>query len=123
LVARISADFITRFDPQRERCWIAEMAGERMGSVFLVSEDETTAKLRLLLVNPAARGLGLGRRLVDECVGFARAAGYQKLTLWTNSILLAARAIYKSVGFRMVSEEPHHSFGKDLIGEYWELAL
>jgi GNAT superfamily N-acetyltransferase len=123
LVAQIVADFINKFKPGREYCWIAEMEGEIAGSVFVVQASETVAKLRLLLVEPRARGLGLGTRLVEECIRFARRAGYQKLTLWTNSILLEARHIYQKTGFTMVAEEPHHSFGHDLMSETWELAL
>lgn len=123
LVAQIVADFINNYNPGRERCWIAEMDGEIIGSVFVVQSSETVAKLRLLLVEPKARGLGLGTRLVEECIRFARRRGYQKLILWTNSILLEARHIYKKTGFKLVAEEAHHSFGHDLIGETWELVL
>ena len=124
LVAKICADFINNFEPKRERCWIAEMDGERVGCVFLVKgNDEKTSKLRLLIVEPQARGLGLGARLVDECIRFAKKAGYEKMTLWTNSVLEAARHIYEKAGFRVVKEEKHHSFGQDLIGETWELNL
>jgi GNAT superfamily N-acetyltransferase len=123
LVAQICADFVTRFDAARERCWIAEMNGKRVGCVFVVKADEATSKLRLLLVEPEARGLGLGGRLVDECVAFARASGATTLTLWTNSILTAARHIYEARGFTLKDAEPHHSFGHDLVGEHWDLAL
>jgi DNA-binding MarR family transcriptional regulator/GNAT superfamily N-acetyltransferase len=123
LVAQIVADFINHYNPARERCWIAEMDGEIIGSVFVVQSSETVAKLRLLLVEPKARGLGLGTRLVEECIRFARRRGYQKLVLWTNDVLLEARHIYKKTGFQLVAEEAHHSFGHDLIGETWELVL
>lgn len=123
LVAQIVADFITNYKPERERCWIAEMDGEIVGSVFVVQESNTVAKLRLLLVEPKARGLGLGTRLVEECIRFARRRGYQKLVLWTNRNLIEAHHIYKKAGFKLVAEEAHHSFGHDLIGETWELPL
>src|SRR5947209_14519555 len=123
LVARITADFIDNFDPKRERCWIAELDGERVGSVFVVRKTDEIAKLRLLALDSKARGLGLGRRLVEECLRFAKSAGYSSMTLWTQSILTAARSIYQQAGFKLVAEEPHHSFGVDLIGETWERDL
>ncbi|MCW1966693.1 MAG: GNAT family N-acetyltransferase [Anaerolineae bacterium] len=123
LVAQIGADFINRFDPHYERCWIAERHGQPVGAVFLVKKDAQTAKLRLLLVEPSARGLGIGKRLVDECAIFARQVGYKKIVLWTNSVLTAARGIYQAAGYRLIESEPHHSFGVDLIGETWELDL
>ena len=131
LVAHIAAGFIEHFDPSREACWIAEREGQRIGSVFLVrSRDEATqaveagtAQLRLLLVEPSARGLGLGVALVDQCERFARQVGYRRIRLWTNSLLLAARGIYQRAGYKLLSSEPHHSFGHDLVGETWELEL
>lgn len=123
LVAEIAAKFVRHFDPARERCWIAERDGAPVGSVFLVRQSQTIAKLRLLIVDPEARGLGIGAALVEECLRFARDAGYRKVTLWTQSILVAARAIYQAAGFHRVREEPHHSFGHDLVGEYWERTL
>jgi DNA-binding MarR family transcriptional regulator/GNAT superfamily N-acetyltransferase len=125
LVARITADFIDNFDPARERCWIAERNGESIGSIFLAKDKKsrTTARLRLLLVDPSARSLGLGRTLIRECTQFARNAGYRKITLWTNNVLDAARHLYQAEGYCLISEEPHHSFGKKLIGQNWELHL
>ncbi|HEX6236706.1 MAG TPA: GNAT family N-acetyltransferase [Acidimicrobiales bacterium] len=123
LVARIVADFAADHDPRCERAWIAERQGERVGCSFCVAADETTAQLRILLVHPAARGAGLGHRLVDTCVGFARDAGYQRMRLWTNHPLEAARRIYLDRGFVLTAEEPHHSFGVDLIGQTYELDL
>ena len=123
LVAEIVAKFITSFDAARERCWIADIDGNAVGSVFLVRHSDDVAKLRLLLVDPAGRGQGIGQRLVAECISFARACGYRKITLWTQSILLAARKIYQDAGFKLVASEPHRSFGQDLIGETWEREL
>jgi DNA-binding MarR family transcriptional regulator/GNAT superfamily N-acetyltransferase len=123
LVAEIAARFIQRLDPKRERCWIAEREGEIVGSVFLVRKAKTVGQLRLMYVEPKARGLGIGSRLAHECVRFARQAGYRKIVLWTNSVLTAARHIYEKAGFRLVHSEPHHSFGHDLIGETWERQL
>jgi len=131
LVARIAADFIERFDATREACWIAEREGRNVGCAFLVqARDETNheplpgvAQLRMLLVEPTARGLGMGARLVNECERFARMAGYTRITLWTNSLLTAARGIYQKAGYRMVASEPHHSFGHDMVGETWQKEL
>ena len=123
LVGEIAVSFATSNDPARERAWIAEARGVRLGCVFLVRESEEVAKLRILLVDPVARGLGLGSRLVDECIRFARRAKYRKLTLWTNDILHAARKIYLAAGFQLTKEERHRSFGHDLVGQFWELEL
>jgi len=123
LAAEILAGFARNFDAGREQSWIAEQAGSVVGSVFVVQASETVAKLRLLYVEPVARGLGLGRRLVDACVDFARGKGYRTLALWTNDVLVPARRIYQQAGFVCVAREPHRSFGKDLVGETWELAL
>jgi GNAT superfamily N-acetyltransferase len=123
LVAKIVADYAAGPDPRREAAWIAELGGQRAGCVFLVAKDAQTAQLRILLVDPAARGRHLGRRLVAECIGFARRAGYKRMILWTNEPLAAARHIYLTAGFSLVSEEPHRSFGVDLTGQYYELDL
>lgn len=123
LVAEIVSDFIKKYDSLYERCWIAEMNGEIVGSVFIVKKSDTVAKLRLLLVEPKARGFGLGSRLVEECIKFAKKSGYEKITLWTNSVLVEARHIYKKVGFSLVESEDYHGFGKDLTGETWDLNL
>jgi len=123
LVAEIAAKFVQNFDPANERCWIAEMNGAAVGSVFLVRQSEQSAKLRLLLVEPAARGLGLGQRLVQECIDFARAAGYREITLWTQAELLAARHIYEKAGFHLANLEKHHQFGPEMVGEMWHMTL
>lgn len=123
LVAEIVGSFIQNYDQRRERCWIAERDEQVVGSVFLVRETDELGKLRLLYVEPAARGLGIGAKLVHECVHTARQLGYRRLTLWTNDVLTAARAIYQRAGFQLTASEPHHSFGHDLIGQHWELTL
>lgn len=123
LVAEVAAKFLRKFDPAREKGWIAEVDGERAGSVFVVRKSRTVAQLRLLLLVPEARGLGLGGKLVDECIAFARDRGYRKMTLWTQSNLEAARAIYRSRGFALVESTPNRAFGQDLVSETWERAL
>ena len=123
LCAQIVADFVNDHDPERERCWIAEMDGENVGSVFLVKDSATVARIRLLLVDPQARGLGLGARLTDECIRFARRAGYKKITLWTHSVLTAARHIYEKAGFKLMRTERHKSWGRPVVSEHWDLEL
>lgn len=123
LVAQIAAAFVENHDPAMERCWIAELDGQRVGSVMLVRESEEAAKLRLLLVDPAARGQGIGKLLVETCLNFARRCGYQTVSLWTNELLVDARRLYQRAGFRLVDTEPHFSFGHHLVGETWELRL
>lgn len=125
LVATLFAQFASRDDPARERMWVAEVDGERVGCVFVVrnADDPSAAQLRCLLVDPKARGLGIGKRLVDACINFATDAGYSRMLLWTNDILVSARRIYQAAGFSLVSEEPHHSFGHDLVGQMWERSL
>ena len=123
LVAKVAGQFLENFKPQRERCWMAELEGAVVGSVFVVENSPEVAQLRLLLIEPQARGIGLGRRLVAECIRFARSAGYSHLRLWTNDCLIAARLLYERAGFVLTESEPHHSFGQDLVGEIWELDL
>ncbi|MEO9190798.1 MAG: bifunctional helix-turn-helix transcriptional regulator/GNAT family N-acetyltransferase [Acetobacteraceae bacterium] len=123
LVAAVAGAFLAEHDPAREACWIAERDGVNLGSVFLVRASDELAKLRLLLVEPAARGEGIGRRLVEECLAFARAAGYRRVTLWTNDVLTAARRIYQQAGFQLIRSEPHQKFGPSIVGEAWELVL
>ncbi len=123
LVAEIVAEFIKKFEPKQERCWIAEKDGANVGSVFLVQHTESVAQLRLFLVEPEARGLGIGKRLVRECSRFARQCGYEKIMLWTNDVLHAARHIYEVEGYHLAKEEDHLSFGHDLVGQFWELEL
>lgn len=123
LVARIVADYLKTHDPHRERAWIADRDGEPLGCVYCMREDGTTARLRLLLVEPGARGLGVGTALVEECLRFATAAGYEDMVLWTNDVLTSARGIYERAGFALVESNPHHSFGKDLVGQTWRRAL
>ena len=123
LCAQIVADFVNNFDPKRERCWIAEMNGENVGSVVLAKDSESVARIRLLLVEPKARGLGLGAQLTDECIRFARRAGYKKITLWTHSVLTAARHIYEKAGFKLVRSERRRSWGRAVVSEHWDLQL
>jgi DNA-binding MarR family transcriptional regulator len=123
LVAQVAGAFLAAHDPSRERCWIAVRDGVRVGSVFLVRQSDEVGKLRLLIVEPSARGLGIGKRLVEQCITFARHTGYRQVTLWTNDVLLAARGIYRAAGFRLVKTMPHHDFGPAMVGEDWELDL
>ena len=123
LVASVVAGFGKQHDPARERCWFAEIDGQMVGSVFLVQHSERVGQLRLMLVEPTARGRGIGTQLVNECLDFARAAGYQTVKLWTNSVLVDARRIYAKAGFRLVESEPYHAFGHDLVSEFWEIEL
>ena len=123
LCAQIVADFVNNFDKKRERCWIAEMDGENVGCVMLVKDSTEVARIRLLLVDPKARGLKLGTRLVDECVTFAREAGYRKVTLWTHSVLAAARRVYEKAGFTLTASEKRHTWGQDVVAEFWDLEL
>jgi DNA-binding MarR family transcriptional regulator/GNAT superfamily N-acetyltransferase len=121
--SQIVADFVNKFDPKRERCWIAEMGGENVGSIMLAKDSDDIARIRLLLLDPKARGLGIGARLVDECIRFARRAGYKKTTLWTHSVLTAARRIYQNAGFRLMRTERHNSWGPPVVSEFWDLEL
>ena len=123
LVGEVASKFLKYHDPECERCWIAEVDGEFAGCVFIMKESEGVAKLRLLLVEPKARGLGIGKRLVEECIAFAKAAGYQRMILWTNDVLLAARHIYESLGFSLTLEEPNHLFGPPTMAQTWEKDL
>jgi DNA-binding MarR family transcriptional regulator/GNAT superfamily N-acetyltransferase len=123
LCAQIVADFVNKFDRKRERCWIAEIDGENVGSIVLAKDSEKVARIRLLLIDPKARGLGLGARLTDECIRFARRAGYEKITLWTHSVLTAARHIYEKAGFKLMRSERRRSWGKPVISEHWDLEL
>jgi len=123
LVAKVAGAFLANYDPARERCWIAERDGANVGSVFLVKETDEIARLRMLIVEPTARGLGIGQRLVSECIAFAREAGYRRITLWTNDVLVAARAIYRSFGFQMVSRTPQSDYGPSIVSEDWDLSL
>jgi GNAT superfamily N-acetyltransferase len=122
-VAEIAGKFSQSHDPNREHCWIAERRSEIIGSVFLMRQDDEVAKLRLLYVEPTARGLGVGRRLVEQCLHFGRDAGYRRIVLWTNDVLISARRIYEAAGFRLTAEEPHHMFGPPMVGQTWELEL
>ncbi|MGL4975599.1 MAG: GNAT family N-acetyltransferase [Bosea sp. (in: a-proteobacteria)] len=123
MVAELVASFIRTQDPSREQCWIADLGGEPVGAIFCVRKDDETARLRMLIVDEKARGLGAGGLLVDQCMAFARQAGYRRMTLWTNDILTAARKLYVSRGWRLTASEPHHSFGVDLVGETWDVDL
>lgn len=123
MCAQIVADFAKNYDPPRERCWIAERGGENAGSIFLVKETADVARMRLLLVEPSARGLGIGEGLVDACVAFAREAGYRRITLWTHQVLTAARGIYKRKGFTLTGSKPHNTWGPEVVGETWDLEL